>query len=31
MLETNLLNLGILDTVKESFAELGVDFEDVKC
>lgn len=30
MLETNLLNLGILDTVKESFAELGVDFEDVK-
>lgn len=30
MLETNLLNLGILDTVKESFVELGVDFEDVK-
>jgi len=28
MLETNLLNLGILDTVKEGFAELGVDFED---
>lgn len=30
MLETNLLNLGILDTVKEGFAELGVNFEDVK-
>ena len=30
MLETNLLNLGILDTVKEGFADLGVDFEDVK-
>ena len=30
MLETNLLNLGILDTVKEGFADLGVEFEDVK-
>ncbi len=30
MLETNLLNLGILDVVKEGFAELGVDFENVK-
>lgn len=30
MLETNLLNLGILDIVKEAFAELNVDFEAVK-
>ena len=30
MLETNLLNLGILDLVKEAFTELDVDFEDVK-
>ena len=30
MLETNLLNLGILDLVKESFNELDVDFESVK-
>ncbi|MGT2957454.1 glucan phosphorylase [Streptococcus bovimastitidis] len=30
MLETNLLNLGILDTAKEAFAELGVDFDAVK-
>ncbi|MGT2847164.1 glycogen/starch/alpha-glucan phosphorylase [Streptococcus massiliensis] len=30
MLETNLLNLGILDTVKEGFAELGVDFDAVR-
>ncbi|MGT2907416.1 glycogen/starch/alpha-glucan phosphorylase [Streptococcus dentiloxodontae] len=29
MLETNLLNLGILDVVKESFDELGVDFKEV--
>ncbi|MBS5424913.1 MAG: glucan phosphorylase, partial [Streptococcus sp.] len=26
MLETNLLNLGILDVVKEGFAELDIDF-----
>ena len=30
MLETNLLNLGILDTVKDGFAEMGVDFTAVK-
>lgn len=30
MLETNLLNLGILDIVKEAFAELNVDFDAVK-
>lgn len=30
MLETNLLNLGILDIVKEAFAELNVDFGAVK-
>ena len=30
MLETNLLNLGILDVVKDGFAELGVDFESVR-
>ncbi len=30
MLETNLLNLGILDTVKEGLADLGIDFEEVK-
>lgn len=30
MLETNLLNLGILDLVKEGFADLGIDFEAVK-
>ena len=30
MLETNLLNLGILDVVKEAFDELGVDFMAVK-
>ena len=30
MLETNLLNLGILDVVKEGFDELGVDFTAVK-
>ncbi len=30
MLETNLLNLGILDLVKEGFADLNVDFEAVK-
>lgn len=30
MLETNLLNLGILDVVKEVFDELGVDFMAVK-
>ncbi|MBM7636148.1 glycogen/starch/alpha-glucan phosphorylase [Streptococcus saliviloxodontae] len=29
MLETNLLNLGILDLVKESFEELNVDFQEV--
>ncbi|MBJ8349580.1 glycogen/starch/alpha-glucan phosphorylase [Streptococcus zalophi] len=30
MLETNLLNLGILDLVKDSFSDLGIDFEAVK-
>ena len=30
MLETNLLNLGILDTVKDAFTQLGVDFDAVK-
>ncbi|MFC3927071.1 glycogen/starch/alpha-glucan phosphorylase [Streptococcus caprae] len=30
MLETNLLNLGILDLVKAGFADLDVDFEAVK-
>ncbi|WP_430596185.1 glycogen/starch/alpha-glucan phosphorylase [Streptococcus gallolyticus] len=30
LLETNLLNLGILDIVKEAFAELNVDFDAVK-
>ncbi|MGT2886661.1 glycogen/starch/alpha-glucan phosphorylase [Streptococcus macedonicus] len=30
MLETDLLNLGILDIVKEAFAELNVDFDAVK-
>lgn len=30
MLETNLLNLGILSTTKETFNELGIDFEAVK-
>lgn len=30
MLETNLLNLGILDTVKESFQDLEINFQDVK-
>lgn len=30
MLETNLLNLGILDVVKEAFDELGVNFMAVK-
>lgn len=30
MLETNLLNLGILDIVKEAFAESNVDFDAVK-
>lgn len=30
MLETNLLNLGILDVAKEGFDELGVDFTAVK-
>lgn len=30
MLETNLLNLGILDVVKEGFDELGIDFTAVK-
>ncbi len=30
MLETNLLNLGILDIVKEAFAELNVDFDAVR-
>ena len=29
MLETNLLNLGILDPVKEGFAELDIDFREV--
>ena len=29
MLETNLLNLGILDLVKEGFAELDIDFREV--
>lgn len=29
MLETNLLNLGILDLVKEGFSDLGVNFKDV--
>ena len=29
MLETNLLNLGILDLVKECFAELDIDFREV--
>ena len=28
MLETNLLNLGILDLVKECFAELDIDFRE---
>lgn len=27
MLETNLLNLGILSITKEAFNELGIDFE----
>lgn len=30
MLETNLLNLGILNTTKEAFNELGINFETVK-
>lgn len=30
MLETNLLNLGILDTVKSSFNTMNIDFEAVK-
>lgn len=30
MLETNLLNLGILSTTKEAFNELEIDFEAVK-
>ncbi|KXU08860.1 glycogen/starch/alpha-glucan phosphorylase [Streptococcus gallolyticus] len=30
MLETNLLNLGILNIVKEAFTELNVDFDAVK-
>ncbi|MCU9533892.1 glycogen/starch/alpha-glucan phosphorylase [Streptococcus sp. CSL10205-OR2] len=30
MLETNLLNLGILDLVKDGFSDLGIDFEAVK-
>lgn len=30
MLETNLLNLGILDIIKEAFTELNVDFDAVK-
>ena len=30
MLETNLLNLGILDVVKEGFDEVGVDFTAIK-
>ena len=30
MLETNLLNLGILDLAKEAFNDLGVDFQTVK-
>lgn len=30
MLETNLLNLGILDLVKEAFDDLAIDFEAVK-
>lgn len=30
MLETNLLNLGLLDVVKEGFDELGIDFTAVK-
>lgn len=29
MLETNLLNLGILDLVKEGLAELDIDFREV--
>ena len=29
MLETNLLNLGILDLVKEGFAELDIDLREV--
>lgn len=29
MLETNLLNLGILDLVKEGFAELEINFREV--
>lgn len=29
MLETNLLNLGILDLVKEGFRDLNIDFRDV--
>ncbi|MBJ8325910.1 glycogen/starch/alpha-glucan phosphorylase [Streptococcus pacificus] len=30
MLETNLLNLGILELVKDGFSDLGIDFEAVK-
>ncbi|MEW4353360.1 glycogen/starch/alpha-glucan phosphorylase [Streptococcus pneumoniae] len=30
MLETNLLNLGILDVIKDGFDELGIDFTAVK-
>ncbi|MFS1663880.1 glycogen/starch/alpha-glucan phosphorylase [Streptococcus sp. zg-JUN1979] len=30
MLETNLLNLGILETVEEAFGELGLDFQAIK-
>lgn len=30
MLETNLLNLGLLETVKEAFADLDLDFDTIK-
>ncbi|WP_018143536.1 glycogen/starch/alpha-glucan phosphorylase [Alloscardovia criceti] len=30
MLETNLLNLGILDVVKEGLQQIGINFDDVK-
>ncbi|GGE25585.1 glycogen/starch/alpha-glucan phosphorylase [Streptococcus himalayensis] len=30
MLETNLLNLGILEVIKDGFDELGIDFTSVK-
>ena len=30
MLETNLLNLGLLESVKEAFADLDLDFDTIK-